>query len=116
MMPGEPTPRDTAPAADAMPEPVPIRRPEFRWYHKMSAVLFATFCLEIGCFLLIFPWTEYWDSNYFSGLHSGIPRILGQHVCAGRAERNRCNQSLHRAGRDDPAAPLLEARVDSGVR
>jgi hypothetical protein len=68
MMPGEPTPRDTAPAANTMQEPLAIHAPEFRWYHKMSAVLFATFCLEIGCFLLIFPWTEYWDSNYFSGL------------------------------------------------
>ena len=40
----------------------------YRWYHKMAAVLFITFCLEIGCFLLIFPWTEYWDGNYFSGM------------------------------------------------
>ncbi len=40
----------------------------YRWYHKMAAILFITFCMEIGCFLLIFPWTEYWDSNYFSGM------------------------------------------------
>ena len=72
MMQGEPTQRDTAPATDSMPEPLTMRHPEFRWYHKMSAVLFATFCLEIGCFLLIFPWTEYWDSNYFSGVIPGF--------------------------------------------
>src|SRR5215471_5944919 len=54
--------------SQALPGPVAVARPRFRWYHKMSAVLFATFCLEIGCFLLIFPWTEYWDSNYFSAL------------------------------------------------
>ena len=42
-----------------------------RWYHKVSAILFITFCLEIGVFLLIFPWTEYWDANYFSGLLPG---------------------------------------------
>ena len=34
----------------------------YRWYHKMSAVLFITFCLDIGLFLLIFPWTDYWES------------------------------------------------------
>jgi hypothetical protein len=34
----------------------------------MSAVLLVTFCLEIGLFLLIFPWTDYWDVNYFSEL------------------------------------------------
>ena len=34
----------------------------------MSAVLFITFCLEVGIFLVLFPWTPYWDSNYFSAL------------------------------------------------
>ena len=34
----------------------------------MSAVVFIAFCLEIGLFLLIFPWTEYWESNYLSSL------------------------------------------------
>jgi hypothetical protein len=46
--------------------PVPVDRPPARWYHKMSAILFITFCLEIGFFLLIFPWTEFWESNYFA--------------------------------------------------
>ena len=40
--------------------------PLYRWYHKMWAVLLAAFCLEIGIFLLIFPWTDYWETNYFS--------------------------------------------------
>jgi hypothetical protein len=62
MMPGEPS---QAPAAEPL---APAERPVYHWYHKMSAVLFITFCLEIGLFLLIFPWTEYWDNNYFSAL------------------------------------------------
>jgi hypothetical protein len=65
MMPTEPQPPDMEPG---YPGPVPVERPEYRWYHKMSAVLVITFCLEIGFFLLIFPWTEYWESNYFSTL------------------------------------------------
>ena len=40
----------------------------YRWYHKMSAVLLITFCMEIGFFLVIFPWTEFWEANYFSSL------------------------------------------------
>ena len=50
------------PSAATAPPP----RPVYHWYHKMSAVIFITFCLEIGLFLLIFPWTDYWPANYFS--------------------------------------------------
>ena len=59
MMPGEPGP-------ETLPGPVPVEPPQYRWYHKMSAVLFITFCLEVGFFLLVFPWTEAWENNYFS--------------------------------------------------
>src|SRR5436309_12007677 len=54
-------------ATEAMDRPLPVPLPVYHWYHKMSAVVFITFCLEIGLFLLIFPWTDYWDGNYFSG-------------------------------------------------
>ena len=54
-------------AADTEPSPV-TPPPTYRWYQKVSAVVFITFCLEIGLYLLIVPWTESWDGNYFSGL------------------------------------------------
>ena len=57
MMPPNP---QTTHATDA--GPVPIQRPLYRWYHKLSAVLLITFCLEVGLFLLIFPWTDYWGA------------------------------------------------------
>jgi hypothetical protein len=41
---------------------------KFRWYHKVSAVLFIIFCLEIGLFLLVYPWTDNWDANLFGTL------------------------------------------------
>ena len=41
---------------------------KYRWYHKAFALLFIVFCLEVGIVLLILPWSEYWDDNYFSGL------------------------------------------------
>ena len=62
MMPAEPGMPATPPGVE---EPPAVERIEYRWHHKMAAVLLITFCLEIGLFLLIFPWTEYWDTNYF---------------------------------------------------
>jgi len=44
-------------------EAPPVR---YRWYHKLGGVVFVAFCLCIGLFLLIFPWTDLWDGNYFS--------------------------------------------------
>ena len=46
----------------------PSAPPTYHWYQKVSAVVFITFCLEIGMYLLIVPWTESWDGNYFSAL------------------------------------------------
>ncbi len=64
MMPTEP-----GPDHEILPEqPPPDAPPRFRWYQKLSAVIFITFCLEIGFFLLIFPWTDAWDGNYFFSL------------------------------------------------
>lgn len=48
--------------------PVPVERPVYQWYHKVTAVLFITFCIELGLFLLILPWTEYWDGNFFASV------------------------------------------------
>ena len=59
-------------SSEVLGRPVPVARPEYRWFHKMTAVLFITFCLEIGFFLLVFPWTDYWGNNFFASL---IPRF-----------------------------------------
>jgi hypothetical protein len=48
--------------------PGAVERPVYRWYHKLAAIIFITLCLEIGFFLLVFPWTGYWGGNYFVGL------------------------------------------------
>ncbi|HUP03719.1 MAG TPA: hypothetical protein VMU19_07005 [Bryobacteraceae bacterium] len=44
----------TVAAAAANPGPPP--KPG-AWRRKFWAVLFATVCLEIGCYLAVFPWT-----------------------------------------------------------
>jgi len=42
--------------------------PTHRWYHVAFALLFIVFCLELGMFLAIFPWSDYWDLSFFSGI------------------------------------------------
>ncbi|MGE5488163.1 MAG: hypothetical protein ACM3ZB_10140 [bacterium] len=34
--------------------------------HKIGSVLFVFFCFEVGAFLVLFPWLEPWQSNYFA--------------------------------------------------
>ena len=63
----------TPPSPDAVPgtpaeRAIPLERSGYRWYHKLAAVIFVAFCLEIGLFLVIFPWTEYWEVNYFAAI------------------------------------------------
>lgn len=40
--------------------------PVYRWYHKATALFLIVFCLEVGVVLLVFPWSDYWDNNFFS--------------------------------------------------
>ena len=57
-----PTPAATEPAKPATP-------PSYHWYQKLSAILLILFCLELGCFLLVFPWLgDVWNNNFFSSL------------------------------------------------
>jgi hypothetical protein len=42
--------------------------PAQHWYHTAMAILFAAFCLEIGLFLVVFPWSNLWHRNWLSQL------------------------------------------------
>ncbi len=55
---------------ETVPPPQQETRSLYHWYHKVSALLFIIFCLEVGLFLLIFPWTDKWDDNLFATLLS----------------------------------------------
>ncbi len=68
MMPNDPQAPEPTPAPETEAVPVAVPPPAYHWYHKMSAVVFIIFCLEIGLYLLIYPWTESWEGNYFSNL------------------------------------------------
>ena len=58
-----PPPAPDAPEAPAVPM--------YRWYHKLFALIFIAFCLEIGIVLLVLPWSEYWDNNFFASMAPG---------------------------------------------
>jgi len=45
-----------------------MNEPRYRWYHKVSALIFIVFCLELGMFLVVFPWSDFWDRSFFSTL------------------------------------------------
>ena len=47
--------------AEATPE-----RIAHHWFQKLSAVVFILFCLELGLFLVIYPWMDEWDNNLFA--------------------------------------------------
>lgn len=48
------------------PVEVPAERITHHWFQKLSAVVFILFCLELGLFLIIYPWTDEWDNNLFA--------------------------------------------------
>lgn len=58
----EPAPTDSAPAAIA-----PTGRPR-PWQSRLLGICFAIFTFEIGLFLIVFPWLDNWNLNYFQGL------------------------------------------------
>ena len=91
MQPVEPQPR--------FEPPVILTKPKTAWYQKLGVLLFIIVCFEVGVFLLIFPWMEYWNNNsiaslspwmrdvwespYFRGALSGLGVI---NICISLAE------------------------------
>lgn len=47
------------------------------WMQKASAILFCIFCLELGLFLLVYPWVgDLWNHNWFITLRPEWQRFL----------------------------------------
>ncbi len=96
----------------------PYDRPEVRhtWYHKLGIFLFIIVCFEVGAFLMVFPWTQHWDSNsvanffpalrdlwnssYFRGALSRLG-LLNIYISLGEVSR------LRGSGRPRPRADRL---------
>ena len=50
------------------PPPRPVLQPAYRWYHKFSALVFILFCMSVGAVLIVFPWLDDWNQNFFSAI------------------------------------------------
>ena len=51
-----------------MTDPIPApaaNAPRYRWYHVAAALIFIVFCMELGIFLAVFPWSDFWDRSFF---------------------------------------------------
>ena len=49
-------------APEPLAEEVPVHR---RRPNRLLGVCFAIFTFEVGIFLVVFPWTDNWNLNYF---------------------------------------------------
>jgi len=38
------------------------------WAYRIWKIIFILFCFELGVFLLVFPWLDYWDNNSIATL------------------------------------------------
>jgi hypothetical protein len=82
------TPPAPSPAPPPSRMPAHGAPPQRSWAQKLGTLLFVLLCFEVGVFLLLFPWMEYWDhssiaafapwvrpvwdSAYFRGALSGL--------------------------------------------
>jgi len=59
-----------APPSNGAPRPGPVAVPPpvYRWYHKAFALVLTVFCMAVGIFLIVYPWTESWSRNYFAAI------------------------------------------------
>lgn len=57
------TPRTVPPVGPCEPKGRPSAR-LLRWNQRILGICFGVFSLEVGLFLLIFPWLNSWDLNW----------------------------------------------------
>jgi len=62
--------RPDRPHVESQPAPAPRWRP-----NRLVRVCFAIFTFEIGLFLVVFPWVDTWDFNYFQDLFPALENI-----------------------------------------
>ena len=51
-----------------------VDEPHYRWWHKVSAVLFVIISFEIGVCLVLIPWSPYWNLGFLSFLPPAVWR------------------------------------------
>jgi hypothetical protein len=61
--PGPGVPRNDLPKRAEPPAAPP--RPAYRWYHMLGAAALIAVCTAMGLFLLVFPWSTFWEANTY---------------------------------------------------
>ena len=46
-----------------------------RWHHRVLGICLVTFALEVGVFLVIYPWTRGWALNFLPARIEGLVDI-----------------------------------------
>jgi hypothetical protein len=49
--------------------------PKISWFHRLASLLFIIVCFEVGVFLLVFPWMDYWNNNSIAGFAPWVRAI-----------------------------------------
>lgn len=58
-------PQMTQPAPQPGPDERPPTRSRFlKWHKRVLGLCFAIFAIELGVFLIVFPWLRSWDLNW----------------------------------------------------
>ncbi|MFN8009192.1 MAG: hypothetical protein U0V70_19630 [Terriglobia bacterium] len=50
---------------------------------KILVVVFIFFCFELGLFLIIFPWSQYWENNFFLSYAPYFRELVLSNYCRG---------------------------------
>ena len=53
---------------ESAPEPAGTSGRQRTWQRRLLGICFAIFTVEVGLFLVVFPWTDTWNLNYLQGL------------------------------------------------
>lgn len=53
----------------------PPELPKTSWFHKLATLLFIIVCFEVGVFLLVFPWMDYWNANAIAAFSPWVRSI-----------------------------------------
>ena len=53
------------------------------WRERLKLVIFVVFCIELGIFLIVYPWTPLWAENSLLLDYPTMAWILGTGVARG---------------------------------
>ena len=53
----------------------PLEPVRTNWPRRLWKIIFILFCFELGVFLLVFPWLDYWDNNSLATLTPWISSV-----------------------------------------